>query len=41
MIIEGAYIHRRASVNATNNNIPKIFFGKIISTKIDSRWPDL
>ena len=51
MIIEGAYIHRWMSVNTTNDNIIYIvllyiiilysFFGKIISTKIDSRWHDL
>ena len=38
MIIEGAYIHRRMSVNTTNNNVS--YFDKIISAKIDSRWPD-
>ena len=39
MVIEGAYVHRWMSINTNNNNIS--FFGKIISTKIDSRWPDL
>ena len=35
MVIEGAFNHRWMSVNTTNDDIS--LFGKIISTKIDSR----